>query len=61
MVELEVVDDPLFDVAAHFLVVVLALVEDPLEIGNPLALRDLTPADAFAQDLADQLLVVIGS
>lgn len=53
------VDDLLLGVAPHLLVVVLVLVEHPLEVGHPLSELYLLPDLAVAHYAPHQVLVVV--
>lgn len=53
------VDDLLLGVAPHLLVVVLVLVEHPLEVGHPFSELYLLPDLAVAHYAAHQVLVVV--
>lgn len=59
MIELEVIDDFFLGVTPHLFIIMLILIENPLEIGDSLSKLDLLPYLAFIHDGANQILIVI--
>lgn len=59
MIELKVIDDFFLGIAPHFFIVMLILIEDPFEIGNPLSKLDLFPYFPIIHDAANKVLIII--
>lgn len=55
------VDDPLFDILAHFFVVVFGFIKHPLDIRDSLSLYYLAPASTFLEYFSDQFFIIVGS
>jgi len=59
LVELKVINNPLFGEGPHFLVVMAIFIEDPLEVRYSFSWLYLLPYFSFEKDLTNKILVVI--